>query len=44
MLDVVEWKLTLQGLLSDKWLSKYWLLENYNAKILSIGYVLDFDL
>ena len=30
--------------LSDKWLSKYGLLENFNAKILSFGYVLDFDL
>ena len=30
------------GLLSG--LSKYGILENFNAKILSIGYVLDFDL
>ena len=28
-------------MLSDKWLSKYGLLENYNAKIISFGYVLD---
>ena len=42
-------------MLSDMWLSKYGLLENFNAKImdfqktltqkiLSFGYVLDFDL
>ena len=31
-------------MLSDKWLSKYGLLENFNAKILSLGYLLDFDL
>ena len=30
--------------LSDKWLSKYGLLENFNTKIISFGYVLDFDL
>ena len=30
--------------LSDRFLSKYGLLKNYNAKILSFGYVLDFDL
>ena len=29
--------------LSDMWLSKYGLLENFDAKILSVGYVLDFD-
>ena len=31
-------------MLSDKWLSKYGLVENFNTKILSFGYVLDFDL
>ena len=31
-------------MLSNKWLSKYGLLEIFIAKILSIGYVLDFDL
>ena len=32
--------------LSDKWLPKYMYgcPENFNAKILSFGYVLDFDL
>ena len=30
--------------LSDKCLSTYGLLQNLNAKILSFGYVLDFDL
>ena len=30
-------------MLSDKWLSKYGLLENFNTKILSFGYVLDFQ-
>ena len=48
--DVLEWNLTLQGIYaarmktSDKWLSKYGLLENVNAKILFTGNVLDFDL
>ena len=32
------------SMLSDKWLSKYGLLENFNAKTLSFGYVIDFDL
>ena len=31
-------------MLSDKWLSKYGFLENFDAKILSFGDVLDFDL
>ena len=31
-------------MLSDKWSSKYELQENFNAKILSFSYVLDFDL
>ena len=31
-------------ILSDKGLSKYELLETFKAKILSFGYVLDFDL
>ena len=30
--------------LSDNWLPEYGLLENFKANILSIGYVLDFDL
>ena len=29
---------------SDKWLSKYGLLQNFNTRILSFGHVLDFDL
>ena len=31
-------------MLSDKSLAQYGLLENFNAKLLSFGYVLDFDL
>ena len=31
-------------LLSDKWLLTYRIRENFNAKILSFEYVLDFDL
>ena len=31
-------------MLSDKWLSRYRLLENFNTKILVFGDVLDFDL
>ena len=31
-------------MLSDKWLSKYGLPENFNPKILYFEYVLDFDL
>ena len=32
------------GMLSDKWLPRYRLLENFNTKILVFGDVLDFDL
>ena len=31
-------------MLSDKWLPKYRLLENFNTKILVFGDVLDFNL
>ena len=32
------------GMLSDKWLPRYRLLEKFNTKILVFGDVLDFDL
>ena len=32
------------GMLSDKWLPRYRLLENFNTKILVFGDALDFDL
>ena len=31
-------------LLSDEWLPRYRLLENFNTKFLSFGDVLDYDL
>ena len=31
-------------MLSDQWLSRYGLLENYTAEVLNFGGVLDFDL
>ena len=31
-------------MLSDKWLPRYRLLENFNIKILVFGDILDFDL
>ena len=31
-------------MLSDKWLPRYRLLENFNTKILVFGDILDFDL
>ena len=48
--DVVEWQLTLQGIYGTS-MNVFWqvvvkkgLLEKFNAKIISFGYVLAFDL